>query len=129
MTGIWTIHQTRSEAFAPLRADLSASRACLPLLTMVSWTPVSSKSCFHDFLIGGVVFRHQDADVMEQRRFHRRGLGMQPPGVGHEAGLVERDDGFVQPRRVTRDRMATCRRAGRRPGWIRKGSARPRARP
>ena len=22
---------------------------------------------------------------------------MQPPGVGHEAGLVERDDGFVQP--------------------------------
>ena len=91
------VHQDEIEAFAPLRADPERVEGLFAVADDGELDARVLKERFHDFLVGGVVFRHQDADVMEQRRFHRRGLGMQPPGVGHEAGLVERDDGFVQP--------------------------------
>ena len=44
---------------------------------------------FHDFLIGGVILRHKDADVVEERRFHGRWQGVEPSRIGYQTGLVE----------------------------------------
>ena len=91
------VHEHEVEVFAPLCAHPECVERLLAVAHDGELHARVFKQGFHDFLIGRIVFGDQNADVVKERRFHRRGQGVEPPRVSHETGLVEGHDGFVQP--------------------------------